>query len=70
MPGMTGDRLAAELLEVRPEIPIILCTGFSERITPEKAEAIGVRGFLMKPVAKSQLAHTVRKVLGSAQEQL
>ena len=68
MPGMTGDRLAEQLLATRPDVPIILCTGFSERITPEKAEAIGIKGFLMKPVAKVQLAEMVRKVLDSARE--
>ena len=66
MPGLTGDRLAAALLEARTDIPIILCTGFSERITPQKAETIGIRGFLMKPVVKSQLAAAVRKVLDGA----
>jgi CheY-like chemotaxis protein len=66
MPGMTGDRLAAELLNVRPDVPIILCTGFSERITPEKAKTIGIKDFLMKPVTKSQLAQTIRNVLDEA----
>ena len=60
---MTGDRLAKELLSIRSEIPIIICTGFSERINKEKAEAIGVEGFLMKPVIKSELAKKVREVL-------
>ena len=68
MPGMTGDRLATALLETRPDLPIVLCTGFSERITPQKAEALGIRGFLMKPLAKSELAETVRKVLDSAND--
>ncbi|MCG8683907.1 MAG: response regulator, partial [Desulfobacterales bacterium] len=63
MPYMTGDRLAKELLSIRSEIPIIICTGFSERINKEKAEAIGVEGFLMKPVIKSELAKKVREVL-------
>ena len=63
MPGMTGDRLARELMAIRPEIPVILCTGFSERISEEKAEALGIKGFLMKPVLKSALARMVRKVL-------
>ena len=50
MPNMTGDRLAEELISIRPEIPVIICTGFSERINKEKAEAIGIKSFLMKPI--------------------
>ena len=66
MPNMTGDQLASALLAIRPDIPIIVCTGFSERINREKAEAIGIRGFLMKPVVKSEMARMVRKVLDEA----
>jgi len=63
MPGMTGDRLARELIAIRPDIPIIICTGFSERLNQEKAAALGVKGFLMKPIVKAEMAKTVRKVL-------
>jgi PAS domain S-box-containing protein len=63
MPNMTGDQLARELIAIRPDIPIIICTGFSERTNPEKAAAIGVKGFLMKPIVKSMMADMVRKVL-------
>jgi CheY-like chemotaxis protein len=63
MPNMTGDQLAKEILLIKPDIPIIICTGFSERITKEKAEAIGIKGFLMKPIVRSDIAHEVRKVL-------
>ncbi|MCP4551375.1 MAG: response regulator, partial [Bacteroidetes bacterium] len=63
MPNMTGDQLAKELLSIKADIPIIICTGFSERINKEQAEAIGVNGFLMKPVIKSEMAKMVRKVL-------
>jgi len=63
MPKMTGDQLARELIAVRPDIPIVLCTGFSERVNREKAEIAGIKGFLMKPVLKSDLAKMVRKVL-------
>jgi CheY-like chemotaxis protein len=63
MPNMTGDQLARELIAIRPDIPIIICTGFSERINQEKAAAIGVKGFLMKPIVKSEMANMVRKVL-------
>ncbi len=63
MPNMTGDKLAKEILSIRSNISIIICTGFSERINKVQAEAIGVKGFLMKPVVKSEMAHMVRKVL-------
>ena len=63
MPKMTGDKLAVELLKIRPDIPIILCTGFSGTISEEKAKALGVREFVMKPVIMSRLANILRKVL-------
>lgn len=66
MPNMTGDQLARELLAVRPDIPIVICTGFSEKIDGERAHEIGVKGFLMKPVVKSEMAKMVRKVLDEA----
>jgi len=63
MPNLTGDQLAEKLIEIRPDIPIIVCTGFSEWVNEEKAKAIGVKGLLMKPVVKSNMANLVRKVL-------
>jgi PAS domain S-box-containing protein len=63
MPGIPGDKLAEALLEVRPDIPIILCTGYSERMSPEKAEKIGIKAFVMKPLVMQELAETVRNVL-------
>ena len=63
MPNMTGDQLARELISIRNDIPIILCTGFSERIDKEKAALIGVKGYLMKPIIGTELAKKVRKVL-------
>jgi CheY-like chemotaxis protein len=63
MPQMTGDKLAQELIKIRPNIPILLCTGFSETITVEKARLLGIKDLLMKPVVVSELAKTVRKVL-------
>ena len=66
MPNMTGDQLARKLIEIRPDIPVIICTGFSEKMTCEKAETIGVKGFLMKPIVFADLAKTVRKVLDDA----
>ena len=69
MPNRTGDQLARELIAIRPDIPIIICTGFSERINEEMAAAIGVKGFLMKPIVKSEMAEMVRKVLDEAKGQ-
>ena len=63
MPNMTGDQLAQKLIAIRPNIPIIICTGFSERLNPEKADAIGVKGILMKPIVKAEIAQMVRKIL-------
>jgi CheY-like chemotaxis protein len=63
MPGMTGDRLAKELRRLRPDIPIILCTGFSYHLNEEEAKAIGINAFLMKPFVLRELAETVRTVL-------
>jgi two-component system, cell cycle sensor histidine kinase and response regulator CckA len=63
MPKMTGAELARELLQIRPEIPIILCTGFSEMVDQERAKAIGIREFIMKPFVFSELAGIARKLL-------
>jgi PAS domain S-box-containing protein len=63
MPNMTGDKLAEELLEIRPDIPIVLCTGFSEKISKKKADAIGFKGFLMKPIVMKNLAKAIREAL-------
>jgi len=63
MPGMTGDRLAKEMRRIRPDIPIILCSGFSHHLKEEEAKAIGICAFLMKPFALQELAETVRTAL-------
>ena len=63
MPNMTGDQLARQLIAMRPDIPIIICTGFSEHINQHKASTMGIKGLLMKPIVKSELAKMVRKVL-------
>ena len=63
MPVMTGVALARKILKIRPEMPIILCTGYSEFINEKKAKQIGIRGFLMKPVFVKDLARVVREVL-------
>lgn len=63
MPNMTGDSLAAEILKIRPDIPVILMTGFSERMNEEKAKSMGLHSFLMKPVPFQRLEQTVRSAL-------
>ena len=66
MPGLTGKELAGELMAIRPNIPIILCTGFSEQINERIAKDIGIRGFLMKPYTRGNLNTAIRKVLAGA----
>jgi FixJ family two-component response regulator len=63
MPGITGLNLARELLKIRPDIPVILCTGHSESVTLDKLKEAGIREFLMKPLAKKDLAEVIRRVL-------
>jgi len=63
MPKLTGLKLARKLLEVQNNTPIILCTGHSDSVSPEKAKAAGIKGFLMKPLGKQQLAVAIRRVL-------
>jgi CheY-like chemotaxis protein len=63
MPDMTGDKLAVEMLKIRPDLPIILATGYSVAITAEKAQKMGIRAFIHKPVVEADLARIVRHVL-------
>ena len=63
MPGLTGLDLAQKVLSIRPELPIILCTGFSELINKEQAQAMGIKAYLMKPISVRELAQAVRKAL-------
>jgi PAS domain S-box-containing protein len=65
MPRVTGDNLAREIIAQRPDIPVILCTGFSDRITKTEAEQLGIKAFLMKPLKIKDLATIVRTVLDS-----
>jgi CheY-like chemotaxis protein len=66
MPKMSGLELVAELLKIRPDIPIILCTGYSSKITDKMAKEIGLADFFMKPFDTEQLAMIVRKTLDRA----
>ncbi len=63
MPKMTGDRLAKEILDIRQDMPIILCTGFSKKINRERANEIGIRKYLEKPLDKRKLTLAIREVL-------
>ncbi len=67
MPKMPGDKLAAELIKIRPDIPILLCTGFSETLTEETIASLGIRGFMMKPIVIKVLAKKLRELLGPAE---
>ncbi|MDH5525389.1 MAG: response regulator [Desulfobulbaceae bacterium] len=65
MPEMTGAELTTKLLAIRPELPVIMCTGFSEMINEQRAKELGVREFIMKPVTRSDIAKIIKKVLTS-----
>ena len=66
MPQMTGAQLARKLLEIRPDIPIIICTGFSTKTDDENIKDYGIRGFVMKPVVQREIAKKIREVLDKA----
>jgi len=68
MPNMTGGELAKHILAIRPEMPIVLCTGFSEVFTEEKAMALGIQGYVMKPISIHDLARICRSVLDQAKK--
>ena len=63
MPNMTGERLGKEIMRIRPGIPVILCTGYADFISSEKAKEMGFRGFVMKPFTVREAAELIRGVL-------
>lgn len=63
MPFMMGDRLATEMIKIRNDIPVIICTGYSENIDEKTAKEIGISKLMMKPITKRKIAHTIRDVL-------
>ncbi|HUT69379.1 MAG TPA: ATP-binding protein [Desulfatiglandales bacterium] len=63
MPNMTGEMLARELIRIRPDIPIVLCTGYSEMISDEKATALGIKKLIMKPILMREISQTIRQIL-------
>ncbi len=68
MPGITGLALSRELLKIRPDLPIILCTGHSDAVTPDMLEKNGITVFLMKPLTRGELENALRRVLDKASE--
>lgn len=66
MPEMTGSELSEKLLDLRPELPIVMCTGFSEKISAEQAANAGIREYVMKPIARKELAETIRRALDTS----
>jgi len=63
MPDMTGDVLARNLIAIRPDIPIIACTGYSERINPDIVKEIGIKEMAMKPVVMKDIVQMIQRVL-------
>jgi CheY-like chemotaxis protein len=63
MPNMNGIQLAQKIKKIKADIPIIISTGFSEQLTDEKCQALGIQGYVMKPVIIRELAETIRNVL-------
>jgi DNA-binding NtrC family response regulator len=63
MPNLNGDKLAVEMLTIRPGMPIILCTGYSKAISERKAHEIGIKALAMKPITIVDLSQTIRKIL-------
>jgi len=64
VPHMPGDILAQEMMKIRPDIPVVITTGHSRRISEKKAQELGLKGFVMKPLIVRDQAETVRKALG------
>lgn len=63
MPKMTGDKLAMEMIKIKPDIPVILCTGFNEGISEETTASMGIKGFILKPVSLKDFSVIIRKVI-------
>ena len=68
MPQMTGVKLSGELKAIRPDIPVIVCTGHSSLIDEEKAKEMGIDGYVMKPIVKSDISIAIRAVLDKGQD--
>ena len=68
IPNMTGIRPAKEIKRIRPEIPIIISTGFSDQINEEKCKALDIQGYVMKPIVRREIADTIREVLDKSEK--
>ena len=68
MPNMTGVELAKNIKRIRPDMPVILCTGFSETVSEEKVKALSITGFIMKPVIRENMARVIRHALEHEKE--
>ena len=68
MPNMTGVELAKEIKRIRPDMPVILCTGFSDTVMEETAKALGIAGLIMKPIIRGNMAGVIRRALGHGEE--
>ena len=68
MPEITGDMLAQEMISIRKDIPVILCTGFNEHISETRAREIGIREFMMKPVNMKILSDIIQRILGNDEQ--
>jgi DNA-binding NtrC family response regulator len=67
---MTGESLAVAIRRIRPNVPVILCTGYSHVISSERAKALGFDAFCLKPLLTQDLSETIRRVLGDQKERL
>jgi YesN/AraC family two-component response regulator len=63
MPSMNGAQLVKSILDICPDMPVVLCSGFSELMNETKARAIGVRQYVLKPVMRIEIAQAVRRAL-------
>ena len=63
MPNMTGEKMALEMLKIRPDLPIILCTGYSDYFSEKDIRKLGIRALAIKPLVMQDLAETIRTVL-------
>jgi CheY-like chemotaxis protein len=66
MPRMTGDALAHRVREIAPGLPVILCTGFSDKMDPDRSKALNINCFLMKPIQKTKLAVAIKEALAQS----
>lgn len=65
MPGITGDELTADLKKLRPDLPVLMCTGFGNKLTETRAKDLGAEALLLKPISRDELAHAVSSALAT-----